>query len=270
MDVDRKTEGMALLLEQRRAHSRQDVDVKAEISLVDQGCVLQCHVLDLSIGGCRLRTVQQLPANIQTRVEVTFKIRGLPLRLSGFTQWSGSGNQVGIRFADVPMRRREALSELLGEVEEENAAMAEAQAAEKAAAEIEAAEEFGATSQSQGQYGSSRSLPSKRERRTQLRQEVDTSAVIYLINLHSKLSGRILDLSLNGCRIRTDELFPVSIYTRVETEFRIEGLPFRLGGVTQAIHDRRHIGIRFLDMSSRKREQVEQLMAEIQERCSRE
>jgi hypothetical protein len=57
----------------------------------------------------------------------------------------------------------------------------------------------------------------------------------------------------------------VGIYTRVETEFRLEGLPFRLGGVVQAIHDRRTVGIRFLDMSSRKREQVTQLIEDIRE-----
>jgi hypothetical protein len=59
----------------------------------------------------------------------------------------------------------------------------------------------------------------------------------------------------------------VGIYTRVEIEFRLEGLPFRLGGVIQAIHDRerRHVGIRFLDMSTRNREHVEQLMEEIRE-----
>jgi hypothetical protein len=96
---------------------------------------------------------------------------------------------------------------------------------------------------------------------------VDTSAVIFLVNVGSKLSGRILDLSVGGCRIRADERFPVGIYTRVETEFRIEGLPFRLGGVIQAVHDRdrRLVGIRFLDMSSRKREQLEQLIEEIEE-----
>jgi hypothetical protein len=107
----------------------------------------------------------------------------------------------------------------------------------------------------------------KRERRTQRRHEVDTSAVILLINVGSQLTGRIIDLSAGGCRIRTDERFPVGIYTRVETEFRLEGLPFRLGGVIQAIQDRerRLVGIRFLDMSARKREQVEQLMQEIEE-----
>ena len=107
----------------------------------------------------------------------------------------------------------------------------------------------------------------KRERRVLSRHEVDTSAVIFLVNVGSKLSGRILDLSVGGCRIRADERFPVGIYTRVETEFRIEGLPFRLGGVIQAVHDRdrRLVGIRFLDMSSRKREQLEQLIEEIEE-----
>ncbi len=60
----------------------------------------------------------------------------------------------------------------------------------------------------------------KRERRQQSRHEVDTSAAILLINVGSLLQGRIVDLSLSGCRIRTDEKFPVGIYTRVETEFR--------------------------------------------------
>jgi c-di-GMP-binding flagellar brake protein YcgR len=107
----------------------------------------------------------------------------------------------------------------------------------------------------------------KRERRTQSRHEVDTSAVILLINVGSQLTGRIVDMSAGGCRIRTDERFPVGIYTRVETEFRLEGLPIRLGGVIQAIQDRERflVGIRFLDMSARKREQVEQLMQEIEE-----
>jgi c-di-GMP-binding flagellar brake protein YcgR len=104
-----------------------------------------------------------------------------------------------------------------------------------------------------------------RERRVQSREEVDTKAVIFLINIASRLQGRILDLSPGGCRIRADERFPVGIYTRVETEFRLGGLPFRLGGVIQAIHDRRTVGIRFLDMSSRKREQVTQLIEEIRQ-----
>jgi hypothetical protein len=45
----------------------------------------------------------------------------------------------------------------------------------------------------------------------------------------------------------------------------LEGLPFRLGGVIQAIHNRNMVGIRFLDMSQRKREQVLELIGEIDE-----
>jgi hypothetical protein len=107
--------------------------------------------------------------------------------------------------------------------------------------------------------------PSKRERRSQSREAVDTSASIFLVNAASRLSGRILDLSTGGCQIQTNERFQVGIFTRVEAEFRLEGMPFRLGGVIQAIHDRHHVGIRFLDMSSRKKEQLELLIEEIEE-----
>jgi c-di-GMP-binding flagellar brake protein YcgR len=105
----------------------------------------------------------------------------------------------------------------------------------------------------------------RRDRRHEAREDVDTSAEILLVNVASRLRGRVLDLSLGGCRIRTDRYFPVGIYTRVEVEFRMDGLPFRLGGVVQDIHDRKTVGVRFLDMSERKRQQVLELIAEIAE-----
>jgi hypothetical protein len=45
----------------------------------------------------------------------------------------------------------------------------------------------------------------------------------------------------------------------------MEGLPFRLGGVIQAIHDRKTVGIRFLDVSERKQKEVSELIGEIAE-----
>jgi hypothetical protein len=119
---------------------------------------------------------------------------------------------------------------------------------------------------------STREIPTKSlhsavpmERRLEPRHDVDTSAVIRLINLAADVQGRILDLSPGGCHIRTDRRFPVGVFRRVEVEFRIEGLPFRLGGVTQAIYDPFNVGIRFLDLSDRKREQLLQLIKEIEE-----
>ena len=99
--------------------------------------------------------------------------------------------------------------------------------------------------------------------RVEARRPVDTSAVIHLISLAAEIHGNIVDISLGGCRIRTDMRFPVGIFRRVEVEFHVDGLPFRFGGVTQAIYDPFNVGIRFLDLSARKREQLLQLLDEI-------
>lgn len=104
---------------------------------------------------------------------------------------------------------------------------------------------------------------SSRKRIVQHRYAVDTTAIIRLIDLAADLLGHIVDISLGGCRIHTDRRFPLGIFRRVEVEFRIDGLPFRLGGVTQTIHDPFNVGIRFLDLSDRKREQLLQLIDEI-------
>jgi hypothetical protein len=101
------------------------------------------------------------------------------------------------------------------------------------------------------------------DRRAQARHSVENLATIFLVKIGSKHQGRILDLSLGGCRIRTDDRFKVGIYTRVETEFCLEGLPLRLGGVIQAIHDPNTVGIRFLDVSERKRGQILEMIEEI-------
>jgi c-di-GMP-binding flagellar brake protein YcgR len=95
------------------------------------------------------------------------------------------------------------------------------------------------------------------------RQEIDCSVVIHLVSLAADVHGRIVDISLGGCRIRTSGPFPVGIFRRVEVEFRVDGLPFRFAGVTQAIYDPCSVGIRFLDLSERKREQLQQLLDEI-------
>jgi c-di-GMP-binding flagellar brake protein YcgR len=301
------------------------MDEEASLLLINHGSTVSCRVVDLSLNGCCLRTKERYTAGTMVHVEVTFRTRGLAFRFSGMTQWTNGRNLVGIRFVDVPLRRREELVEALVEVEAENAAKAARLAAEKQAAEeqaaalmaakkraeeeqaaaLMAAEKQAAEEQAAAQVAAafsvaqwveekaqrqapvqmpvlaiglrthpipeampvSQAKPNKRDRREVSREQVDNSAVIHLINIASRLPGRILDLSLGGCRIRADERFPVGIYTRVETEFRVKGLSFRLAGVIQAIHDheRRNIGIRFLDMSSRKQQQVEQLIEDLRE-----
>jgi c-di-GMP-binding flagellar brake protein YcgR len=108
------------------------------------------------------------------------------------------------------------------------------------------------------------SPPAERaERRKESRLPVDGVAVLHLLDPGVRLRGRILDLSLHGCQFRTEDCFPIGMYHRAEIEFHLDGLPFLLAGVTQSIHDRHKIGVRFLDVSERKREQLIDLIAEI-------
>ncbi len=104
-----------------------------------------------------------------------------------------------------------------------------------------------------------------RERRAHRRLKVDTRAQLHLVKTGICMHGSIQDLSMAGCRIVTQERFNVGIYVRIETEFYLHGLPFRLGGVSQAIINRNTIGVRFVDMSERKREQLMELISEIRE-----
>ena len=292
------------LPQDRRSHPRYNVDEDSTLLLVSHGLSLESHILDLSQEGCRLRTRERYTAGARTRVEVTFKVNGIVFRFLGVIQWSDGKTQVGVRFVEVASRRREQLGEVICEMEAAAAARAAEEAvAESDAKEQEAKpatmeveerarqQEVNRTEELAGTKARelaereahewaeiqemARRLkaaheaaifqqPVKRDRRAQVRHEVDTTATILLINIGSTLKGHILDLSMNGCHIRMDERFPVGIYTRVETEFRLEGLPFRLGGVIQAIHNPHNVGIRFLDVSQRKREQVEQLIQEIE------
>lgn len=253
----------------RRSAARFGVDGEAQLVLLKHGSTLACRVVDISLSGCRMRTEARYAARSAERVEVAFKVRGFAFRFSGITQWSDEQHLVGIRFQDVPMRRREELIEALSEVEAELAAKAAKEAAMAAETQRKAAEEAERAAAQPVVAPApvlAQAKPTSRERRVALRAELDTTAVIHLINIGSHLRGRIHDLSLSGCRVHTDERFPVGIYTRVEVEFYLDGLPFRLGGVVQAIHDRQTVGIRFVDMSARRREQVEQLMEEMQGR----
>jgi len=305
--LEETAESLAPQPSERREAPRLAVDGEAVLLPVNLGPPVLCRIVELSLTGCRMRLCQPVQPGLNGAVDALFKVRGIAFRIGGVTEWSDDRYLVGIRFAAMAPRRRDELVELLCEAAAEDAARAMKKAAEVQAAEeaghLPAANRFSAQDRSaevpaprpgpvlvpplsagpasvappasgisplpcdSSPAGPPAPRPMARERRAQSRHEVDTSALILLIKIGCQIGGRILDLSLGGCRIRTEERFPVGIYTRVETEFRLQGLPFRLGGVIQAVHDRdRHlVGIRFLDVSERKRAQVEQLIEEIEE-----
>jgi hypothetical protein len=261
--------------QERRGMPRCKVEADATLLLLSTGSETPCRIVELSLGGCRLEMRQRIPLGVGAPVEANFKIQGIAFRLSGLTEWT-AGKIVGLSFGPVSPRRRDDLMEVLCEVEAKNAAAAQEPGPGPAEKDPEprpiaspAPILVPRPSSTEQPEAERQPVPApagaEHDRRGDRRCQVDTSAVIYLVKIGSKLAGQILDLSLGGCRIHTAERFPVGIYTRVETEFRLQGLPLRLGGVIQAIHGRNLVGIRFLDVSQRKREQIAELIDEIVE-----
>jgi hypothetical protein len=134
-------EGLAAQGRERRMMPRCALDEDAVLLLVGRGDRMQCRIIELSLSGCRMSTRERLPAGSGTRVEATFKVQGIAFRFGGAIEWADNKNLVGIRFVDLPPRRRDELIEVLRELEEETAAKREKEAAEKRAADERARQE---------------------------------------------------------------------------------------------------------------------------------
>ena len=299
---------------ERRTHTRYLVDCPVTVVPLTGAARISGHLVDLSMGGCRLMTDHKVMITIMMRVELQFQLRGIGFRIVGVSQGTRGGKFSAIRFQDITERKRQDLAEVLGELAQEQARKAaEAPALEASAPPAElipaaeavpvaavptvaapvpvapsvavpvaapvaaapvAAAPAGPRLVEPVAAAAPAAVPAPsaepsaievKNLRAHSRHSVDTSAKLLLVNTGISMASRILDLSVGGCRLRTQDRFNVGIYVRLETEFYLHGLPFRLGGVSQAILDKHTIGIRFLDMSQRKREQLIELIAEIAE-----
>lgn len=283
-----------LLFNDRRTHPRYPLNVAVTIVMVNHGKSFSARMLDLSLDGCGLHV--EVPPQLVTPspVEVGFKINGIAFRLGGVLERAEESQVVGVRFAPMVPRRREALIEVLQELEEKASANSEdedshrpegsdlisptasthridssrrpqrSQLGPTSAITTCAASKRTPSTPEPGGSTTPGATPHGRERRQQTRHVVDTRVTILFIDVAARATGLILDLSNSGCRIRTDARFPVGIFRRIEMEFWLDGLPFRLGGVVQSLHDGFTVGIRFLDLSPRKREQLRELIEEIE------
>lgn len=92
-----------------------------------------------------------------------------------------------------------------------------------------------------------------RNRRKDIRHTVDEAASLQLVHHGAAIPCRLVDLSLGGCQIRAEKPFLAGPMVRVEVVFKLVGEAFRIAGVTQWTRQREWIGVRFLDMSQRKR-----------------
>ncbi|MGD0832448.1 MAG: PilZ domain-containing protein [Terracidiphilus sp.] len=103
---------------ERRIHHRHDIDVEAKLAIVNSDSNLECSVLELSLGGCRVYT--EIPNNIEkgTQVEVQFVECGFPLRMPATIQVKSGVHILGLKYLQMSSRMKERLSSLIWEVAE--------------------------------------------------------------------------------------------------------------------------------------------------------
>ncbi len=104
----------------RRKDSRHAVDGPASLLLVHHGATIGCRLVDLSLGGCQICAESPFVAGPMVRVEVVFQVVGEAVRIAGVTQWTRDRRWIGIRFLDLSERKRSALIQLIGEIEQYN------------------------------------------------------------------------------------------------------------------------------------------------------
>jgi hypothetical protein len=69
--------------------------------------------------------------------------------------------------------------------------------------------------------------------------------------------------------MRLSRLHSVRLKAQAEVIFHVQGLPFRLAGVTREMHDKRTLEIQFNQMSRRSRDDLNQVITELVERGNR-
>jgi hypothetical protein len=252
-------------------------------SLIYAGAKTACQVVDISLGGCCLRTDLPFSAGALAPVEVALPICGMMLRIRGITQWTKLQYLVGVRFIHPNSRSKNLLAGLLtcladGSatelVKEAIAAEVVAGTATQSPALALAVELPQARLQSPAPAATpeddqkpeetlpSAESPASNESEGLKLEEDDWSAVLHFLKDGSELAGVVTGLSQEGCSVRTTEPFIAGIHIRVEVEFRMRGLPLRLAGVTEKVREKHMIDIRFLHLSHRKLEELAQVLDE--------
>lgn len=80
-----------------------------------------------------------------------------------------------------------------------------------------------------------------------------------------KETGAILNVSKRGCCFLADEAVRGIEGSSIEVHFKVRGIDLRLGGIIRHIHKRRRAGIEFVQLTERKRDQIDELIAELYE-----
>ena len=113
----------------------------------------------------------------------------------------------------------------------------------------------------------SRAIPVP-NRRSSPRFAVDAEANLLLVGHGLSMNCRVLDLSLQGCRMHTGGRIPAGIHVVVEVTFSVNRIPFRLAGMIQRSNGEDEVGIQFSPMSARRMEEWTEVVNEVQAICA--
>jgi hypothetical protein len=96
----------------RRIFERYGVDTP-QGTLKYNGSRIPCAIVDVSLGGCCIRTETHFDAGNLAHVVVEMPIHGMLLKMTGITQWTSRNNLVGVRFIHPSQRSKNELAGLL-------------------------------------------------------------------------------------------------------------------------------------------------------------
>ena len=257
----------------RRAHDRQEL-VDAYGTLVYKDTKIPCHVLELSVGGCSLLTEKPFRPGALAPVELILPILGMILQISGTTQWINKESHMGIQFNHVKPGSAHQIKSLITcrrgqstpEFVRESIASPRIN---QTLGDVLAVPDPSATTITP-------SLPPLRPARGPYdraihcgaarlyAQEDDEWPVVFrILGDRFRLTGIIIDLSLEGCTIHTSAPFEGQKHDQVEIDLAFQGIHFLIAGVTQAIYGPASIGIQFTAMNDHRRQQLALLLVEL-------
>jgi hypothetical protein len=210
-----------------------------------------CHLLDISLSGCRVRCETRFRQGALAPVEIAFSLFGMDLHLNGETQWVKDEQQTGIRFNPLGANSSAQMDRVIARLKEQ-------------APDVE--DQFPVPPQTASV------LPVKfpydtaihcGEGRVECRKDDEWQVLLRTPAGNSRHAGLILDLSLGGFTVRTGEPFIGIIQDYFEVEFELRGLHFLLCATATVIYNTQTVGLRFNPMALRKLEALAQVIREL-------
>jgi c-di-GMP-binding flagellar brake protein YcgR len=104
------------------------------------------------------------------------------------------------------------------------------------------------------------------DRRTQPRLRCSGTAKILILPDGPTLVGALENLSLGGCSFSCKSVIPAKLNARVEVQLDVRGFALRLLGEVRHIDKETRAGVEFVEVSSRKADQIRLLTMELMEK----